>query len=120
MDVQQRDEFLNAYYKLLIRSWNDPQEMAKLLGDPTGVAVQAGLPVAEGASVRVDQHDNPRGHNDIEDQIRDFAKGAVDGEHVLYVSPQPLIDLAELTDDEIAGVQGGGSVYCCCPCCCCA
>lgn len=118
MDLQHRDEFLNAYYKLLIRSWNDPREMERLLADPTGVAVQSGLPVVAGAHVRVDQTDNPSGHNDIEDQIRDFAKGADDGEHVLYVSPEPLVDLAELTDEEIADVQGG-AVYCCCPCCCC-
>lgn len=113
MDGRERDAFLNAYYKLLVRCWNDRREMERLLGDPTGEAVRAGLPVAAGARVRVDQH-GPRGHHDVEDQIRDFAKGAQDGEHVLYVAPRPLVPLAELTDEEISDARGGAAYCCCC------
>lgn len=114
MFEQQRDEFLNAYYKLLVKAWNDPLEMARIQADPTAAARQAGLPVAPGAHVRLI---TSAGRGDIEDQITAFAKGTEDGEHVLYVAPQPLLDLAELTDDDISEV-GGGNLYCCCPCCC--
>ena len=118
MDASQRDEFLNAYYKLLIRVWNDPAEMQRLIADPTAVATAAGLPVAAGARVEVDQSENPSGESDIEDQIRDYFAGEQTGVHVLYVSPEPQIDLQQLSDDDLSGVAGG-NIYCCCPCCCC-
>jgi hypothetical protein len=95
-------EFLNKYTAMMVSVWKDENEERKLLADPRQFAIDAGLPVAEGETVRLE-----RGQVDglfTSEQLVDDWNGT---EHVLHVPEAPLIDLSELDERELEAVAGG-------------
>jgi hypothetical protein len=97
-------EFLTKYTGMMVSVWRDENEERKLLADPKQYAIESGLPVAEGDSVRLD-----RSQVDglfTKEQLLDDWNGTA-GEHVLHVPAAPLIDLSELDERELEMVAGG-------------
>src|SRR6185312_12082435 len=55
MSEELSQEFIDGYTSLLLSSWTNEDERARLLEDPAAYAVAKGLPVEAGAVVRVDE-----------------------------------------------------------------
>jgi hypothetical protein len=96
------NDFDRKYSALLIAVWRDDAELARLLADPTAYAVQAGLPVAEGATVTVDRT-QPDGLLTRTEIVEAWSR------YVLRVPEQPLGNLEELTDAELDAIAAGGN-----------
>jgi hypothetical protein len=97
-------DFLNKYTAMMVSVWKDENEESKLVADPRQFAIDAGLPVAEGETVRLE-----RGQVDglfTKEQLIDDWNGA---EHVLHVPQAPLVDLSELDERELEAVAGGSA-----------
>jgi hypothetical protein len=100
------DEFLRSYSSLLTGVWGSKDELTRLLADPTAYAKAAGLPVADGASVRVDRtpHEGLLSKSEI---VASWTE--TPGVHVLRVPPSAPIDMAELTEAELDTISGAGN-----------
>ncbi|WP_436528705.1 hypothetical protein [Actinoplanes sp. HUAS TT8] len=98
------ETFVRKYSELMLGVWRDDAELTKLLADPTKYATEAGLPVDAGATVTLD-----RGQKESlftkDEVIGDWTK--TPGQHILHVPETPLVDLSELTDDQLETVAGG-------------
>ena len=97
------NDFDRKYSALLVAVWRDDAELARLLADPTAYAVQAGLPVAEGATVTVDRT-QPEGLMTRTEIAEAWSR------HVLRIPEQPLSSLEELTDAELDEVAAGSNI----------
>jgi hypothetical protein len=96
--------FLRRYSAVVLAVWRDDSERIDLMADPTGYAVRAGLPVAAGAAVSVD--DRPiAGPLSSENIISAWA--GEPGRHVLLLPPAPPVDAGELADDQLASIAAG-------------
>lgn len=97
-------EFLRSYSSVLTTVWGSENELAKLLADPTGYARSKGLPVAAGATVRVDRtpHEGLLHKSEI---VASWT--GTPGVHVLRVPPTAPIEVNELTDAELDTVAAG-------------
>jgi hypothetical protein len=91
-------EFAERYSALLLSAWRDETVMAAVLDDPARAAVEAGLPVEPGATVRVDLS-QPEMFFTLDEVLREWT--ATPGEHVLHLPPDPMIDMSELADAEV-------------------
>lgn len=97
-------EFDRAYQEMLVAVWRDEAEMARLLADPRGYAVEKGLPIQEGAQVRVDrtQPEELLARTEIHEAFQ-----GTPGVHVLRVPPAPPFNVAELSELELDQVAAG-------------
>ena len=97
-------QFLRSYSTLLTTVWGSESELAHLMADPTGYARAKGLPVAPGATVRVDRtpHEGLLHKSEIV-----AAWTQTPGEHVLRVPPSAPIEISDLTDAELDTVAAG-------------
>ena len=75
-----------ATARIVSRAWSDPEFKARLISDPGAVFAEAGIPVPEGAELRVVEDGN---------EVRHF------------VVPAPPADASELSDKELEKVAGG-------------
>lgn len=98
------ETFVRKYSELMLGVWRDDSELTKLLANPTAYASAAGLPVDQGATVTVDRTQKESLFTKDE-VITDWTK--TPGQHVLHVPETPLVDLGELTDDQLETVAGG-------------
>lgn len=96
--------FIRRYSELMTAVWASDQELTKLLNNPTQYAIEKGLPVAPGATVKVDRT-QPQGLFQKSTIIEDWS--STPGSHVLHVPATPLIELSELTDAELDTVSAG-------------
>jgi hypothetical protein len=91
-------EFTRKYVDLLVKVWRDDDERRRIVADPTGYAIEAGLPVAPGDVVVLDrsqlEHLPTR-----QDVMSKWNEGA--STHILIVPETPLIDTAELSEAEL-------------------
>lgn len=99
-------KFLNDYQALILGVWQNTGEEAKLVADPTGYAKLSGLPVEEGKTVVLDRS-QPEGKLDGKQLIDAWN---ADGQHTLYVPTTPLINLDELSEEELESVSGALAV----------
>lgn len=104
-DSKYGQAFLDTYLQAMGSAWRSEAEEAKLVADPTAYAVEKGLPVEPGTMVKLDRT-QPDGLFTSDQLIRDWI--AKPGEHIFHVPAEELITEAELTDDELETVSGGG------------
>lgn len=125
-----KQDFVNAYTKVLVTSWSSEEYHDRLKEDPRAALAEMGLTVPEGASLEVittvpedAAEDGGNGH--LDRQLAQWEEGASTGNYRIYVPDTPRIDTAELNMSELEGVAGGdgagdcGIGCCCCPCSCC-
>ena len=97
--------FIRNYSLLLAAVWGSEAEAAKLTGDPAAYASSKGLPVDPGAVVRVDR--TPHEGLFLKDEvIADWT--ATPGVHILHAPAVPVVDLADLDDNDLDSVNAGG------------
>jgi hypothetical protein len=96
--MEATQEFAERYSALLLSAWRDETVMAAVLDDPARAAVEAGLPVQPGATVRVDLS-QPETFFTLDEVVQEWT--ATPGEHVLHLPPDPMIDMSELADAEV-------------------
>lgn len=104
LDQTPERRFIEAYSDMVMAVWRDDAEAARLESDPRAYAVAAGLAVADGAEVVLDRS-QPSEVLTQEQVLADW--NATPGRHVLHVPGTPLIDLSELTEDELDLVAAG-------------
>jgi len=93
--------FIKNYSSLLTTVWTSEAEAAKLAEDPTAYARAKGLPVDQGAMVRVDSTPH-EGLFHKDEVIADWT--ATPGVHILHVPATPVVDLNELQDADLEAV----------------
>ena len=102
--VNDSQQFASTYLTLLNKLWESDAEIGRLRANPRRYAIEAGLPVADGAEVRVDESAMDGLYTEAQ-LVEDWtANPAV---HVLHAPPAPVFDLAELSDLELDTVSGG-------------
>ena len=97
-------EFLDNYLQAMGSAWHIPGEEAKLLANPTSYAIEKGLPVEQGALVKIDRT-VPESLFTVDQLVQDWT--ATPGEHILHIPAEELIAEADLTDAELELVAGG-------------
>jgi hypothetical protein len=97
-------EFIDGYTSLLLSSWTNEDERARLLADPAAYAAAKGLPVEPGAVVRVDETPHDGLFTQLE--VRTAWSGTP-GEHVLLVPATPVVDLDELDEADLEAIAAG-------------
>jgi hypothetical protein len=100
-------EFVTAYLNLMGDVWHSQEEEARLVQDPTAYASEKGLPVASGATVRLDRT-QPEGLISAEEVIRDWT--ATPGVHILHVPAEEIVNAGQLTEAELEMI-GAGDTY---------
>lgn len=106
MEPSDRTRFLDAYRKLLTRSWSDPAFDQRLRRDPERALAECGLQVPPDASVQVVAISDV-GWGDLDGQIRSWEQGVSTGHYKLYLTQAPPIETAELSETELANAAGG-------------
>ena len=98
--------FLDNYLQAMGHAWRFSDEEAKLLADPTAYAIEKGLPVEEGAVVRLDRT-QPDGLYSVEQIVADWT--ADPGQPILHVPAEELLAEGDLSDEALEPVAGGTS-----------
>ncbi|MCG3190988.1 MAG: hypothetical protein L6R30_16610 [Thermoanaerobaculia bacterium] len=117
-----REKFLQAYGNLLAQSWGNPDLLKRFKAAPGSVLKEFGLD-PEGASIEViipGAGWNAEGSPDS--QVAMWNDGKKAGNIKLYFpeeAPSGELKTAELSEQELEAVAGGGSACCCSPCSCC-
>ncbi|KAA0256648.1 MAG: hypothetical protein EDX89_00680 [Acidobacteria bacterium] len=121
MSEVSKEKFLQAYGNLLAQSWGNPDLLKRFKAAPGKVLAEYGLD-PEGAAIEVIKPGagwNAEGSPDA--QVKMWNDGKKAGKIRLYFPEEAPPDLktAELSDQELEAVAGGGSACCCSPCSCC-
>ena len=116
-----KDKFLQAYGNLLAQSWGNPDLLKRFKAAPGKVLAEYGLD-PEGAAIEIvspAKGSTAEGSPDM--QVGMWNDGKKVGKIKLYFPEEPPQGLktAELSDQELEAVAGGGSACCCSPCSCC-
>ena len=119
LDPRKRAEFVNAYTRALITAWSSEAYAAKLGTDPRAALAEAGLQVPANAEIVI-VRTVPEGHHEgnLDVQVELWETGLRTGRYEFHIPETPQIDMAELSEGDLADVAAGGT-SCCCPCCCC-
>lgn len=123
MELQEQEEFVTAYTKVLVAAWTDEEYAARLEADPAEALAEHGLTVPAGGEIvvtRVIPEETSGGG--IEVAVGKWEAGKISGTYVLSVPATPQVDLSELSEDDLVAISGGWSISSCCctPCCSCA
>ena len=118
---QGMQEFAAAYTKLLVAVWKDAKLADLLRSDPRAVAADAGLVIPSDVEVKVvkasdDLPDDPQ--MELEMYYGDFQKGLADKMVTLAIPEVSMLNVQDLTSEELAGVAGGLCIRLCCSCSC--
>lgn len=97
--------FTDAYLRLMDQIWHSSEEEARLVADPTAYARSKGLPVAEGAVVKLDRS-QPEGLLRSDEVIADWT--ATPGVHILHAPAEEIL-ASELSEDELEMVGAGNN-----------
>ncbi|MEV8566875.1 hypothetical protein AB0436_15130 [Streptomyces sp. NPDC051322] len=119
LDPRARAEFVNGYTRALITAWSSETFAAKLGTDPRTALAEAGLTLPDDAEIIV-VRTVPEGQQDgnLEVQVGLYETGLATGRYEFHIPETPQIDMAELSEGDLADVAAGGT-SCCCPCSCC-
>ena len=119
LDPRKRAEFVNAYTRALITAWSSEAYAAKLSTDARGALADAGLQISPDAEIVITRT-VPSGEQDgnLEVQVALWETGLKTGRFEFHIPEAPQVDMAELSEGDLADVAAGGN-YCCCPCSCC-
>jgi hypothetical protein len=110
-------EFEDAYYALLMRAWTSEDFVAELIADPKPALREVGLIVPDDVTVDVRRKTEGEGTLELAHQM--WVEGVAAGNVVIVVPDVPPVDVAQLSEAELAGVQAGLSTCTCTPCCTC-
>lgn len=125
LNEAQKNEFIDAYTKVLLTSWSSDEYSQRLDSDPRAALAEAGLQLPEDAKVTITRSaaettgDEETQRSRLDNQVALYEKGQQTGVYEFHLPATPQIDTSELEDAELEGVSGGVFACCCCPCCCC-
>jgi hypothetical protein len=96
--------FIRTYSNVMTGVWTSEAEERRVEADPTAYAIEKGLPVTPGSTVRLDRSQPATlfTHDEI---VEDWNK--TPGVHVLHIPETPLVDVNELTETELDAVGAG-------------
>jgi hypothetical protein len=119
LDPRARAEFVNGYTRALITAWSSEEYAAKLANSPREALAEAGITVPANAEVVI-VRTVPEGHHEgnLEVQVELWETGLRSNRFEFHIPETPQIDMAELSEGDLADVAAGGT-SCCCPCSCC-
>lgn len=121
--MSENANFLQAYSKLVARTWASDEYLDALKNHPHNVLSEIGLEIPADADVEV-RVVAATGDGKIEDQIARWEKGQETGFYEIVIAERPEdfdIEDMELSDAQLDAVAGGDYYCCCCtPCCCCS
>lgn len=107
--------FKDAYVRLVTRAWSDDAYRQTILDDPAATLRDAGFEFPENAQVRVDTDDYASHEGTGLDAAADvWNRGHQDGIFRIAVPASAPVELAELDEQELAGLAGGVCCSCCC------
>jgi hypothetical protein len=110
-DEKYGKEFVQAYVSLMGDVWRSEAEETRLLADPTAYAIEKGLPVDPGATVRLDRT-QPDGLLKSSEVVRDWT--ASPGTHVLHVPAEEIISEGDLSDTDLELITAGNTYVIAC------
>ncbi|HEX8093540.1 hypothetical protein [Jatrophihabitans sp.] len=96
--------FVRTYSQVMTDVWTNEEEERRVVADPTGYAIEKGLPVAPGSTVRLDRS-QPATLFTRDEIVEAWTK--TPGMHVLHIPATPLVDVNELTEAELDAVGAG-------------
>lgn len=102
--IEDPQQFSNTYLVMFNKLWASETEIERLRANPRQYAIDAGLPVDDGAEVRVDESEMD-GLYTTEQLVNDWTADAA--VHILHAPPAPTFDVAELSDIELDAVAAG-------------
>jgi hypothetical protein len=119
LDQKARTEFVNGYTRALITAWSSETYAEKLASNPRAALAEAGLELPADAEIVI-VRTAPEGHNEgnLEVQVDLWEMGLATGRYEFHIPETPQVDVAELSEGDLADVAAGGT-SCCCPCSCC-
>ena len=119
LDPRKRAEFVNGYTRALITAWSSEEYASKLTSSPREALAEAGLSIPENAEIVIVRTvPGGRHEGNLEVQVELWETGLRTGRYEFHIPETPQIDMAELSEGDLADVAAGGT-SCCCPCCCC-
>lgn len=119
MDPVERTQFVNAYTRALITAWSSEAYAAKLETEPRAALAESGLEVPAGAEIVIVRTiPEGREEGDLDLQVNFWDIGKATGRYEVHIPETPQIDMADLSEGDLADVAAGGN-SCCCPCSCC-
>ncbi|WP_018157115.1 hypothetical protein [Demetria terragena] len=119
-----KNQFVDAYTKVLLTSWSSDEYSQRLDSDPRAALAEAGLVLPADAKVTITRGSaEPATTEDakqsrLDNQVALYETGLETGVFEFHLPSTPQIDTSELEDAELEGAAGG-TCCCCCPCCCC-
>lgn len=121
---QDKQEFVNAYTRVLVNAWSSEEFSAQLESDPRAALAEAGLEVPEGVEVKVVREaGGPEAdlapQERLNKQYERWTAAEETGEVIVFVPATPRVDVKDLEMSDLESVAGGDFNCCCCPCCCC-
>ncbi len=121
---QDKQEFVNAYTRVLVNAWSSEEFSEQLDKDPRAALAEAGLEVPEGVNVKVVREaEGPEAglapQERLDKQYERWTAAEETGEVIVYVPATPRVDVKDLEMSDLESVAGGDVNCCCCPCCCC-
>lgn len=108
---------------MLLTSWGDESYAQRLARDPKAAAMEASLQLPAGANVTIVRHpadqvgSDEAAAADLEALKVELYPGLRTGEFVFHVPETPVLDVGELSLDELGAVAAGTTYCCCCPAC---
>jgi hypothetical protein len=96
--------FIRSYSQVMTGVWTSEAEERRVEADPTAYAIEKGLPVTPGSTVRLDRS-QPAALFTHDEIVEDWTR--TPGIHVLHIPETPLVDVNELTEAELDAVGAG-------------
>jgi hypothetical protein len=118
MDTRQREQFVQAWGKILMESWEDEDFKQRLHTDTKAVLTENGLTIQDDAQIEL-KAPPPDAGPDLEKQIQLFEQGQETGQYLFYVQESNQLETQEVSETELEGVSAGACCSSILSCCCC-
>lgn len=116
----ERQDFIDAYTRLLVEAWRDEAFHRRLMADPRSALTDMGLYVPEGTQIEIETPeltgDAGSDVDGLERQVELFHDLRTTGILRLMVPREPQVDASELDLADLDSIAAGATYCCCCSC----
>jgi hypothetical protein len=119
LDTREREQFVQAWGTILMKSWEDEDFKQRLHADPRSVFAENGLEIQADAQIELVKPPDDAGP-DLDRQIDLYEEGRESGSYTFYVQESNQLQTQEVSEKELEGVAAGAcssSIISCCCCC---